>query len=169
MCKELEYNEELAPLMDVVDQVYSPKDQDLWRWCHNPIDECDFIVQAENPINVPNICIEEASQEEKIDFIERYAISAYTTLDNAVAAYNKVREIRIKRRGELAGPKFDEQKGGHVQPIHVTSEHGISDTPSGEHGHVNILTYKGVNPMDMATGDPVPVRKQDNINDENKL
>jgi hypothetical protein len=71
MDKELKYNEELAPFMDIVEQVYAPKDQELWRWCHNPINENDFVVQAENPINVPNINIENASNEAKIDFIER--------------------------------------------------------------------------------------------------
>lgn len=169
MDKELKYNEELAPFMDVVEQVYAPKDQKLWRWCHNPINENDFVVQAENPINVPTISIDDATEDEKIDYIERYALSAYTSFDNAVAAYMEVREIRVSRRGEQAGVKFDEQKGGHVQPIHVKPEHGISDTPSGNHGHVNVLTYKDVNPQDMASGDPVPVEPHDNNNEGNAL
>jgi hypothetical protein len=81
----------------------------------------------------------------------------------------EVRGIRISRRGEQAGVKFDEQKGAHVQPIHVKPEHGLSDSPSGEHGHVNVLTYKDVNPQDMATGDPIPVKPCDNNNEENTL
>ena len=44
--------------------------------------------------------------------------------------------MRVSSRGEQAGLKFDEQKGGHIQPIHVKPEHGLSDTPSGKHGHV---------------------------------
>jgi hypothetical protein len=172
MDKELEYKDALAPFEEIIEQVYSPKDQDLWRWCHNPINECDFAVQAENPINVPNINIEEATFEEKVDFIERYALSAYTSPENAIAAYNEVREIRVSRRGEQAGLKFDEQKGKHIQPIHVTPEHGVSDTPSGEHGHVNILMYKGVKPEDMVEGAPTPIVKPDsqgNKDDENAL
>ena len=55
MDKELEYKDALAPFEEIIEQVYSPKDQDLWRRCHNPINECDFVVQAENPINIPNI------------------------------------------------------------------------------------------------------------------
>ena len=157
MDKELEYKEALSPFEEVIEQVYSPKDQNLWRWCHNPINECDFIVQAENPINVPNINIDDATFEEKVDFIGRYALSAYTSLENAVAAYNEVRGKRVSRQGEQAGMKFDEQKGGHIQPIHVTPEHGLIDTPSDEHGHVNILMYKGVNPEDMVEGTPTPI------------
>ncbi len=136
MDKELEYQDALAPFEDIIKQVYSPKDQDLWRWCHNPINESDFIVQAANPINVPNINIDDATFEEKVDYIERYALSAYTSLENTVAAYNEVREMRVSSRGEQVGLKFDEQKGGHIQPIHVKPEHGLSDTPSGKHGHV---------------------------------
>ena len=167
---ELEYKEELAPFEDIIEQVYSPKDQDLWRWCHNPINECDYTVQAENPINTRNINIdEEATLEEKLAYIGRYALSAYTSLENAIAAYNEFREIRVSRRGEQAGMKFDEQKGAHVQPLHVSPEHGISDSPFGEYGHVNILTYKGVNFIDMVIGDPIPVRKSDNKDDENSL
>lgn len=169
MDKELKYKEELAPFRDIVEQVYSPKDQELWRWCHNPINENDFVVQAENPINVPNISIEDATEEEKIDYIGRFALSAYTSQENAVAAYYEVREIRVSRRGEQAGVKFDEQKGAHVQPIHVKPEHGISDSPTGVHGHVNILTYKDVDPHDMTAGAPIPVKPEDNINDENTL
>lgn len=168
MEKDLEYVEKLAPFMDVVEQSYSPKDQDLWRWCHNPLNERDFIVQAENPINVPNINIDDATREEKLNYIGKHALSAFTSPENAIAAYNKERDGRVVKRGEKAGLKFDEQKGGHIQPIHVTSEQGISSEPSGEYGHVNILTFKGINPMDMATGEPVPVNL-DNNSDENAL
>lgn len=170
MDKELEYKDALAPFEDIIEQIYSPKDQDLWRWCHNPINESDFLVQAENSINVPNINIEDATFEEKVDYIERYALSAYTSPENAVAAYYEVRKVRVSRRGEQAGLKFDEQKGGHIQPIHVKPEHGVSDTPSGEHGHVNILMNKGVNPVDMVKGAPIPIVKsesQGNKDDEN--
>lgn len=169
MDKELKYNEALAPFLDIVEQVYAPKDQELWRWCHNPINENDFVVQAENPINVSNINIESASDEDKIEYIKRYALSAYTTYGNAVAAYMENREVRVGRRGEQDGVKFDEQKGAYVLQIHVKPEHGICDNPSEGHGHVNILTYKDVNPQDMATGDPIPVKPQDNNNEENAL
>jgi len=172
MDNELEYQDELTPFMDVVERIYAPKDQQVWRWCHYPVDGDDYVVQAENPLNVPNIVIDDATEEEKIDYIERYALSAFTTLDNAVAAYLEIRERRVAKKGEQEGIKFDNQKGGHVQPIHVKPEHGVSDNPSGEHGHVNILTYKGVNPKDMAVGDPIPIVKQDsqdNKNDGNAL
>lgn len=162
MDKELEYQDELSLFMDVVEKVYAPKDQQLWRWCHYPIGEDDFVVQAENPLNVPNISIDDATEEEKVDYIERYALSAFNSFDNAVSAYLEIREHRVARRGEQEGTKFDNQKGGHVQPLHVKPEHGVSDNPSGAHGHVNILMYKDVDPHDMVDGNPVPIVKQDN-------
>ena len=84
---KLKYQVELTGCENVISQNYSGKEQDLYRWAHNPIEGRDFQVQAQNPLNVPEIDISSASDDEKLSRVGKYALSCFLTESDASKVY----------------------------------------------------------------------------------
>lgn len=152
---KLKYQAELTGCENVIFQNYSGKELDLYRWAHNPIEGKDFEVQAQNPLNVPAIEISSASDEDKLARVGKYALSCFLTEADASKVYLDQREKRSSRRSN-AGSKFDEQKGGHIQKIHITPQDGLCSEPN-EVSHVNFLEYESTDVSLLSIGEPIKI------------